>query len=107
LHLEPKAVDVLRYLVDRPGVLVSKHELIHAVWKDTAVGDNALTRLVAQLRKALEDPADRPPIDRVTSRRFPREAIASSRTRCRRARDRQRRRPCRRWYHRGARRSAG
>lgn len=60
LHLEPKAVDVLRYLVDRPGVLVSKHELIHAVWKDTAVGDNALTRLVAQLRKALEDPADQP-----------------------------------------------
>lgn len=60
VHLEPKAVDVLRYLIDRPGLLVSKHELIHAIWKDTAVGDNALTRLVAQLRKALEDPADRP-----------------------------------------------
>ena len=60
VHLEPKAVDVLAFLLDHPGHLVSKQELMQAVWKDTAVGDNALTRVVAQLRKALEDPADRP-----------------------------------------------
>lgn len=57
LPLEPKAVDVLLYLVERPGQLVSKEELIGAVWKGTAVTDNALTRLVAQLRRALGDEA--------------------------------------------------
>jgi DNA-binding winged helix-turn-helix (wHTH) protein/TolB-like protein len=60
VHLEPKAVDVLRYLLERAGLLVSKHELIRAVWKDTAVTDNALTRVIAQLRRALEDPVDQP-----------------------------------------------
>ena len=57
LTLEPRAVDVLLYLLDRPGRLVSKHDLIAEVWKGTAVTDNALTRVVAQLRKALGDEA--------------------------------------------------
>lgn len=55
--LEPKAVDVLLYLLQRPGQLVSKQELIFVVWKGTAVTDNALTRIVAQLRRALGDEA--------------------------------------------------
>jgi Tol biopolymer transport system component/DNA-binding winged helix-turn-helix (wHTH) protein len=57
LGLEPKAVDVLCHLTERPGELVTKQELIAAVWKGTAVTDNALTRVIAQLRKALGDEA--------------------------------------------------
>jgi len=57
LALEPRAVDVLLYLMDRSGRLVPKQELIAEVWKGTAVTDNALTRVVAQLRKALGDEA--------------------------------------------------
>jgi DNA-binding winged helix-turn-helix (wHTH) protein len=60
VHLEPKALDVLRYLIEQPGLLVSKDEVIHAVWKDTSVGDNALTRLIAQLRRGLGDPVHQP-----------------------------------------------
>lgn len=57
IPLEPKAVDVLLYLVQRPGQLASKEELISAVWKGAAVTDNALTRVVAQIRRALGDDA--------------------------------------------------
>lgn len=60
VHVEPKALDVLHHLLTHHGQVVSKQELIHAVWKDTAVGDNALTRVVAHLRKVLEDPVERP-----------------------------------------------
>lgn len=55
--LEPKAMDVLRALVERPGRLVSKDELLDLVWPGVAVTPNALTRVVAQLRRALGDDA--------------------------------------------------
>ena len=57
LHLEPKAFQTLLFLVERPGELVSKQELLDAVWQDAFVTENALTRVVAQLRKALDDDA--------------------------------------------------
>jgi Tol biopolymer transport system component/DNA-binding winged helix-turn-helix (wHTH) protein len=57
VDLEPKAFGVLRHLIDHPGRLVSKQELLDDVWHGTAVTDNALTRVVAQLRKALGDDA--------------------------------------------------
>jgi Tol biopolymer transport system component/DNA-binding winged helix-turn-helix (wHTH) protein len=55
--VEPKAFDVLRFLVENPGRLVEKQELLDAVWRDTAVTENAMTRVVAQLRKTLGDDA--------------------------------------------------
>ena len=58
--LEPKAVDLLLYLVQRPGELVAKEELFDSVWGGTAVTDNALTRVVAQLRRALGDEPHHP-----------------------------------------------
>src|SRR6185436_3723621 len=58
--LEPKAVDVLRYLVANRDRLVTKDELLDAIWKDTFVTPNALTRAVAQLRKGLGDDVDHP-----------------------------------------------
>ena len=57
LALEPKTFDVLRYLIDHRDRLVTKEELLDAVWKDTFVTPNVLTRAVAQLRKALGDDA--------------------------------------------------
>ncbi|HET8644370.1 MAG TPA: transcriptional regulator, partial [Vicinamibacteria bacterium] len=57
LRLEPKAVELLLFLLAHAGRLVTKAEIQDAVWKDVAVTENALTRLVAQLRKALGDDA--------------------------------------------------
>ncbi|HET7745971.1 MAG TPA: winged helix-turn-helix domain-containing protein [Vicinamibacteria bacterium] len=55
--LEPKAFDVLRHLLENRDRLVTKDELLDAVWKDTFVTPNVLTRVVAQLRKGLGDDA--------------------------------------------------
>src|ERR1700740_1840835 len=58
VSVEPKALRVLAYLLENPGRLVEKQELFKAVWKETYVSDNALTRTIALLRKALGDTAD-------------------------------------------------
>ena len=55
--LEPKAFDLLVLLLAADGRVVTKQEILESVWKDTAVTDNALTRIVAQLRRALGDDA--------------------------------------------------
>jgi DNA-binding winged helix-turn-helix (wHTH) protein len=55
--VEPKAFEVLQILVENPGRLVEKQELLDAVWRDTAVTENAMTRVVAHLRKSLGDDA--------------------------------------------------
>jgi TolB-like protein/DNA-binding winged helix-turn-helix (wHTH) protein/Tfp pilus assembly protein PilF len=55
LTLEPKAFQVLLFLLEERGRLITKEELLDAVWKDSFVTPNALTRLIAQLRRALGD----------------------------------------------------
>jgi Tol biopolymer transport system component/DNA-binding winged helix-turn-helix (wHTH) protein len=53
--IEPKALNVLVFLVENRGRLIEKRELLDAVWGESFVTENVLTRAVAQLRKALED----------------------------------------------------
>jgi non-specific serine/threonine protein kinase len=53
--VEPKAFDVLRCLLGNPGTLVTKDRLLTTVWPDTFVAPNTLTRIIAQLRRALGD----------------------------------------------------
>ncbi len=55
IPLRPKAFAALAYLVERPGRLVSKTELIEAVWPDAAVTDNSLVQCVREIRRALND----------------------------------------------------
>jgi Tol biopolymer transport system component/DNA-binding winged helix-turn-helix (wHTH) protein len=57
VRLEPKAFDLLVLLLERQGQVVTKQEILDSVWRQTAVSDNALTRIVAHLRKALGDDA--------------------------------------------------
>jgi Tol biopolymer transport system component/DNA-binding winged helix-turn-helix (wHTH) protein len=57
VSVEPKAFDVLRFLIEHRDRVVTKDELLDVVWKDTFVTPNVLTRAVAQLRKALGDAA--------------------------------------------------
>jgi DNA-binding winged helix-turn-helix (wHTH) protein/TolB-like protein/Tfp pilus assembly protein PilF len=52
-RLEPKAFAALVFLIENRGRLVEKKELLDAVWKDAFVTENAMTRVIAQLRKAL------------------------------------------------------
>ena len=57
VQVEPKAFEVLLFLIQNRGRLVEKRELLDAVWKKTFVTENALTREIAQLRKALGEEA--------------------------------------------------
>lgn len=60
IEVEPKALRVLFYLIHNRDRVVTKEELIREVWAGSTVTDNALTRSVAQLRKALNDDARQP-----------------------------------------------
>jgi TolB-like protein/DNA-binding winged helix-turn-helix (wHTH) protein len=55
LSLTPKAFDVLLFLVQNPNRLVTKEELLQAVWDDTFVEEGNLTQYISHLRKALGD----------------------------------------------------
>src|ERR1700721_382952 len=55
VSLTPKAFDVLFFLVQNPNQLVTKEELLQAVWGDTFVEEGNLTQYVSQLRKARGD----------------------------------------------------
>jgi DNA-binding winged helix-turn-helix (wHTH) protein/Flp pilus assembly protein TadD len=57
LPVEPKVLRLLVYLIENRNRLVRKQELLDAVWPDAMVTENALTRAIVLLRKALnEDP---------------------------------------------------
>lgn len=60
IALTPRAFDVLVVLMSHPGRLVEKSELFDRVWKDTHVTDNALTKVVKEIRHALSDDANAP-----------------------------------------------
>ncbi len=53
--LTPKAFDTLAVLLERPGEVVSKEDLIARVWPDTFVEEGILTQNVYTLRKALQE----------------------------------------------------
>src|SRR5215510_11480457 len=57
LPLEPKAFEALVFLIEHRDRVVEKNELMDAVWKETFVTPNALTRVIAHLRRTLGDDA--------------------------------------------------
>ncbi len=67
--LASKAFAVLAFLVDRPNRLVTKQELLDAVWPDTYVSDAVLKVAVAEIRRALDDDAQSPRFIQTVHRR--------------------------------------
>src|SRR5438105_12267419 len=57
LQLEPKAFEVLVFLMNHRERVIEKGELLDAVWKESFVTPNAMTRVIAHLRKTLGDDA--------------------------------------------------
>ena len=60
LPLSGRAFDVLAYLLEHRQRLVSKRELLDAVWPRMCVEENNLTQAVSALRRILEDSKDAP-----------------------------------------------
>src|SRR2546425_13293777 len=57
IKLRPKPFEALKYLVDNPGRLISKAELIQVLWPDTAVRDDSLVQGLIEIRRAFRDDA--------------------------------------------------
>jgi predicted ATPase/DNA-binding winged helix-turn-helix (wHTH) protein len=55
IKLRPKVYEALKYLVENPGRLIGKQELIQAVWPDSFVTDDSLVQCTVELRRALGD----------------------------------------------------
>ena len=55
IKLRPKVYETLKYLVENPGRLIGKQELIQAVWPDSFVTDDSLVQVTLELRRALQD----------------------------------------------------
>jgi eukaryotic-like serine/threonine-protein kinase len=53
--LNRRAFDVLLYLVQNPGTVVTRDELLKNVWSDTFVDENSLAQSISALRRALEE----------------------------------------------------
>lgn len=58
--VEPKAFRVLIYLLQNPGRVVTKEEILESVWNDCSVSDNSLTKSIATLRRLLGDDTREP-----------------------------------------------
>jgi predicted ATPase/DNA-binding winged helix-turn-helix (wHTH) protein len=69
IPLRPKCFQVLQYLVERSGRLVTSAELLDAVWPELAVAPETLTQVIAELRGALGDDARSPVFIQTVHRR--------------------------------------
>jgi DNA-binding winged helix-turn-helix (wHTH) protein len=55
IALRPKTFAVLRYLLEHADRLVTREELLNALWPNTVVSEEVLTGRIRELRKVLED----------------------------------------------------
>jgi TolB-like protein/DNA-binding winged helix-turn-helix (wHTH) protein/Tfp pilus assembly protein PilF len=57
--LTPKAFDLLLFLIQNAGRIVTKDELMKTVWRDSFVEESNLTQTIFMVRKALEETSER------------------------------------------------
>jgi class 3 adenylate cyclase/tetratricopeptide (TPR) repeat protein len=69
IALPPKAFDLLHYFVRHPDRVVTKDELLDAVWPQTAVTDAVVRVTIGLLRKVLDDTAQTPQFIATVARR--------------------------------------
>jgi TolB-like protein len=59
IELRPKTFELLRYLVEHGGRIVSKDEIFRTIWPNVIVTDDSIKRCVSELRDALGDDEQR------------------------------------------------
>ena len=77
IKLRSKTLDVLALLTANPRRVLSKQELMEAVWPDVHVGDDSLFQCIREIRAALED-GDRKIVKLVTGRGYVLDAEVST-----------------------------
>jgi TolB-like protein/DNA-binding winged helix-turn-helix (wHTH) protein len=58
--LAPKGFDVLAYLVEHVGQVMTQDEILEALWPETYVNPEVLRKYIQEIRKALRDRPDNP-----------------------------------------------
>jgi TolB-like protein/DNA-binding winged helix-turn-helix (wHTH) protein/Flp pilus assembly protein TadD len=58
--LAPKGFDVLAYLVEHAGRVVTQDEILEALWSETYVNPEVLRKYILEIRKTLGDRPDNP-----------------------------------------------
>ena len=58
--LAPKAFDVLAYLVEHAGRVVTQDEIFEALWSETHVNPEVLRKYILEIRRTLGDRPDNP-----------------------------------------------
>jgi TolB-like protein/DNA-binding winged helix-turn-helix (wHTH) protein/Tfp pilus assembly protein PilF len=58
--IAPKGFDVLAYLVEHAGRVVTQDEMLEALWSETYVNPEVLRKYILEIRKALGDRPDKP-----------------------------------------------
>lgn len=83
VQLPRKAVEVLALLVERSGCVVTKQEVMDALWPDGFVEDGNLTQQIYLLRRAFREKAGWNPIETIPRRGYCFNAMPAARARCR------------------------
>lgn len=60
VQLEPKVMEVLLCMAQRPGDTVTKDQFKDEVWRKTVVTDDVLSRCISELRKVFDDDPNDP-----------------------------------------------
>jgi TolB-like protein/DNA-binding winged helix-turn-helix (wHTH) protein/Flp pilus assembly protein TadD len=71
VQITPKGFDVLRYMVENAGRLITQDELLEALWSETYVNQEVLRKYILEIRKVLGDRPEKPAfIETVTKRGY-------------------------------------
>jgi transcriptional activator of cad operon len=69
-HLEPRSMDLLIFMLQQNGKVVSRDALIEHVWNGTIVSDHAVTSCVAKIRKVFNDQENKLVIETISKRGY-------------------------------------
>ena len=68
-HVEPKIMQVLCYLVEHAQQVISKQQILDALWPGQTIGQDVITRAIFELRKIFSDSAKSPKFISTISRK--------------------------------------
>ncbi|VAW46687.1 Adenylate cyclase, partial [hydrothermal vent metagenome] len=55
IPVEPQVFNVILYLIEQKDRVVSRQELLDAIWKDKVVADSSISNHIKSARKVLDD----------------------------------------------------
>lgn len=60
INAEPKVLELLALFINQPDNIISRQDILDAIWPNSLVTDNAINKLIANLRKLLGDEVKNP-----------------------------------------------